>query len=150
MCVGQMQMICHFIYGTRAFVDFGVRGSPSPLGSWRTIKCVCLVAQSCLTLCNPMDYSPPGPSVYGIFPARIHSGLSFLPPGDLPSPGTKPLSPESPVFTSRFFATWEALRTTILNVIYLYLFHSLTMKSCCGLELLYGSIYLHKPALRLN
>ena len=31
--VGQMQMICHFIYGTRAFVDFGVRGSPSPLGS---------------------------------------------------------------------------------------------------------------------
>ena len=24
-----------------------------------------------LTLCNPMDGSPPGSSVYGIFPARI-------------------------------------------------------------------------------
>ena len=25
-----------------------------------------LVAQSCTTLCNPMDYSPPGSSVHGI------------------------------------------------------------------------------------
>ena len=30
-----------------------------------------LVAQSCLTLCNPMDRSPPGSSVYGILQARI-------------------------------------------------------------------------------
>ena len=30
-----------------------------------------LVAQSCLTLCNPMDYSPLGPSVYGILQATI-------------------------------------------------------------------------------
>ena len=29
------------------------------------------VAQSCPTLCNPMDYSPPGSSVHGIFQARI-------------------------------------------------------------------------------
>ena len=33
--------------------------------------CVCSVAQSCLTLCNPMDYSPPGSSVRGILQARI-------------------------------------------------------------------------------
>ena len=32
---------------------------------------VCLVAQSCLTLCNPMDCSPPGSSVHGISQARI-------------------------------------------------------------------------------
>ena len=30
-----------------------------------------LVTQSCLTLCEPMDYSPPGSSVHGIFQARI-------------------------------------------------------------------------------
>ena len=30
-----------------------------------------LVAQSCLTLCNPRDYSLPGSSVLGIFQARI-------------------------------------------------------------------------------
>ena len=28
-------------------------------------------AQSCLTLCNPMDYSPPGSSVHGVFQTRI-------------------------------------------------------------------------------
>ena len=34
--------------------------------------CVCvLVAQSCPTLCDPLDCSPPGPSVHGILQARI-------------------------------------------------------------------------------
>ena len=34
--------------------------------------CVCvLVAQSCPTLCNPTDCSPPGSSVHGILQARI-------------------------------------------------------------------------------
>ena len=28
-------------------------------------------AQSCLTLCNPMDYSLPGSSIHGIFQARV-------------------------------------------------------------------------------
>ena len=30
-----------------------------------------LITQSCLTLCDPMDYSPPGSSVHGILQARI-------------------------------------------------------------------------------
>ena len=29
------------------------------------------VAQSCLTLCDPMDCSPPGSSVHGSFQARV-------------------------------------------------------------------------------
>ena len=29
------------------------------------------VAQSCLTLSNPMDYSLPGSSIHGIFQARV-------------------------------------------------------------------------------
>ena len=37
----------------------------------RLCVCVCLVAQSCLTLCNPMDCSPSGSSVHGISQARI-------------------------------------------------------------------------------
>ena len=32
---------------------------------------LCLVAQLCLTLCDPLDYSPPGSSVHGIFQAGI-------------------------------------------------------------------------------
>ena len=31
----------------------------------------CSVTQSCLTLCNPMNYSQPGPTGHGIFQARI-------------------------------------------------------------------------------
>ena len=33
--------------------------------------CCCSVAMLCLTLCDPMDWSPPGSSVHGIFQARI-------------------------------------------------------------------------------
>ena len=33
--------------------------------------CVCMHAQSCPTLCNPMDSSPSGSSVHGILQARI-------------------------------------------------------------------------------
>ena len=29
------------------------------------------VAQSCPTLCDSMDYSPPGSSIHGIFQARV-------------------------------------------------------------------------------
>ena len=44
------------------------------------------VAQSCPTLCNPMDYK-----VHGILQARV--GSLSLAPGDLPKPGIKPRSP---------------------------------------------------------
>ena len=35
------------------------------------MKVKVLVAELCLTLCNPMDCSPPGSSVHGILQARI-------------------------------------------------------------------------------
>ena len=55
--------------------------------------CVCLVAQSCLILCNPMDYSPSGSIVHGGSPGKNTGvGLLCLPPGDLPNPGIEPRS----------------------------------------------------------
>ena len=45
--------------------------------------CVCvhahLVVQSCLTFCDPMNFSPPGSSVHGILQARIleQDAISF-------------------------------------------------------------------------
>ena len=36
-----------------------------------TRYCCCLVAETCLTLCNPVDCSPPSSSVHGISQARI-------------------------------------------------------------------------------
>ena len=49
----------------------------------------CLVAQLWVTLCDPMDCSPPVSSVYGIFQARTCTGLPFPSPGALPHPGIK-------------------------------------------------------------
>ena len=57
------------------------------------LPCVVLVVQSCLTLCDPIDYSPPGSSVHGIL-QESWSGLPFPSPGDLPNPRIEPRSPE--------------------------------------------------------
>ena len=54
------------------------------------VLCCAKSLQSCLILCNPMDCSPPGSSVWGILQARIWSGLPCPPPGNLPHPGIKP------------------------------------------------------------
>ena len=43
-------------------------GSPNTL--WK-VKVKVLVIQSCLTLCDTMDCSPPGSSVHGSFQARV-------------------------------------------------------------------------------
>ena len=51
-----------------------------------------LVTQSCLTLCNPMDSSPPGPLSVGFSGQEYWSGLPCPPPGDLPNPGVEPRS----------------------------------------------------------
>ena len=39
--------------------------------------CVCSVAKSCPTLCNPMDCSPPGSSVYGTSQAGILESVAI-------------------------------------------------------------------------
>ena len=46
------------------------------------------VAQSCLTLCDPMDHTG-----HGIIQARILEWGAFPSPGDLPNPGMEPRSP---------------------------------------------------------
>ena len=46
------------------------------------------VAQSCPTLCDPLDYT-----VHGILQARILGWAAFPSPGDLPNPGIKLRSP---------------------------------------------------------
>ena len=51
------------------------------------------VAQSCLTLSDPMDYSLPGFSIHGIFQARVLEWVAISFSGDLPDPGIKARSP---------------------------------------------------------
>ena len=51
---------------------------------------VCSVVQWCLTLCHPMDCSPPGCPWNSR--EEYWSGLPFPPPEDLPNPGIEPVS----------------------------------------------------------
>ena len=70
-----------------------------------------MCAQSSPTLCDPMDYKPPGSSVHEIFQARILEWVAISYSRDLPSPGIEPSSLESPALAGGFFtssATWEA------------------------------------------
>ena len=57
---------------------------------------LCLVAQLCLTLCDPMDNMQPARLLYPWRFSRQEywSGLPCPPPGNLPNPGIKPRSPE--------------------------------------------------------
>ena len=63
-----------------------------------------LVTQLCLTVCDPVDCSPPRSSVHGILQARILQWLAIPSPGDLPDPGIKPGSPSC--IAGRFFTVW--------------------------------------------
>ena len=51
---------------------------------------LCLVAQSCPTLCDPMDCSPPGSSVHGILQANTGVGCHALLQGIFPTQGSNP------------------------------------------------------------
>jgi len=49
--------------------------------------------QSCLVFCYPMDHSPPGSSVHGIFQARILEWVAMPSSRDLPDLGRESTSP---------------------------------------------------------
>ena len=61
--------------------------------------CVCTCVHthtcdwSCLTLCDPVDCSPPGSSVHGILQARVLEWVAILFSRDLSDPGIESGSP---------------------------------------------------------
>ena len=63
-----------------------------------------MLAQLCLTLCNPMDYiAHQAPLSMGFSRQEYWSGLLCPPPGDLPNSGIEPMSPVSPALADEFF-----------------------------------------------
>ena len=65
---------------------------------------MCLkLLQSCLMLCDSMDYSQPEST--GFSRQEYWSGLPCPPPRDLPDPGIEPGSLISPTLAGRFFTT---------------------------------------------
>ena len=56
-----------------------------------SLWCVCFKSlQSCPTLCEPMDCSPPSSSVQGFSRQEYWNGSPCPPPRDLPDPGIEP------------------------------------------------------------
>ena len=77
-----------------------------------------LVTQSCLTLWNPKDCSPPGSSVHGILQARILEWVSIPFSRDLSTTlsfldNQKPYSISEPLFWTSVLKLWHILRHRI-------------------------------------
>ena len=73
--------------------------------------------QPCLTLCDPMDYSPPGSSVYGILQARILEWVAMPSPMESSQPRDWTHVSMSPALAVRFFTT-SATRDTQVHYSY--------------------------------
>ena len=73
------------------------------------------VAQSCLTLCDPMDCSQPGSSVYGIFQARILEwvAISFSRGASWPRDWT-----QVSYIAGRHLTVWATKRELLIKVVY--------------------------------
>ena len=80
-----------------------------------------LVAQSCLTLCDPMDCSPPGSSVHGILQARILEWVAI--PFSRVSSQCRGWNrfPMSPALAGRFFTIWATREVLINHILIAYL-----------------------------
>ena len=78
-------------------------------------------AQSCPTLCNPVDCIPPGSSVHGVFQQEYWSGLPCPTPGDLFNPGIEPASLISPALAGRFFTAETPEKPKLMNTFYKYI-----------------------------
>ena len=63
------------------------------LNSVSTVVCCVLVSESCPTLCDPMDCSPPGSSVHGILQAGIMEWVAIPSSKYLSNPEIEPRCP---------------------------------------------------------
>ena len=70
-CIGRQILFPLCQLGIYTYIYFTICIYIKSLSSLKQTTVCVLVAQWCLTLCNPMDCSPPGFSVHGIFQARI-------------------------------------------------------------------------------
>ena len=71
LCVGMIVCVCVCVCVCACVCVCGCVGMDRLLSVNCFERHACLVAQSCLTLCDPMDCSPPDCSVHRILQARI-------------------------------------------------------------------------------
>ena len=100
----------------------------------RTLS-VCLLAQSCPTLCDLMDCSPPGSSVHGIFEAKILGWIAISYSRGSSRSRDQPMSLANPALAGRFFTTTPPGRHIFL-ILYTYMLFLLNyLKACSSFEI---------------
>ena len=74
----------------------------------QTVKgwCLCLIRQSCPTLCNPLDCSPPGYPVHWIFHTRILEWVASSSSRGHSQPKNQTCLSFVSCFAGRFFTRW--------------------------------------------
>ena len=82
----RLKIFCIYIFNSGIYVHISVTFPGTLYRYWG------LVGKSCLTLCDPMDYSPPGFFVHRISQARLLEWVAISFSRDLPDPGIKPTS----------------------------------------------------------
>ena len=105
--------------------------------------------QSCPTLCNPMDYSPPGSSVHGILQARKLEWVAM--PSSKGSSQPR-VSLTAPPLAGRFFitsTTWEAPFFIHFALIFVGK-QDCTEKQAPGVLTGYQNAWILVPVLLLN
>ena len=123
----------------------------------------CSVAKLCLTLCDPVDCSPPGSSVHGILQARILEWVAISFSRNLPNSGIEPLSPalaggfftteppEKPISVRTYIHTYIHTDTYYIFffLMFIYAFISAVRGPCCCAQAFSGCCEqeLH-PSLR--
>ena len=82
-------LVCHLLFHSVSSVCSSLNFLK--IVDLKSLSVLCLVAQSCLTLCGPMDSSPPGSSVHGDSPGKNPAvGCHALLQGIFPTQGQNP------------------------------------------------------------
>ena len=87
-------VLCDPIDGSRLSHPWDSPGKNTGVGCHLKVKSESEVAQSCLTLSDPIDCSLPGSSVYGIFQARVMEWVAIafsVVPNSLRPHGLQPI-----------------------------------------------------------
>ena len=90
---------------------------------------MCVHAQSCLTLCDPVDCSLPGSSVHGISQARVLEWVAIAFSRGSSLSGIQPVPPP---LAGRFFSTEPSLKPPGVNSKYKIELGSLVGVPCFG------------------
>ena len=97
------------------------RITPNKISFHNWVVALCSVTQPYLTLVTPWTVAHQAPLSMEFSRQEYWSGLPFPPPGDLPYPGTEPVSLMSPALADSFLktsASWEAhmIVKNIINI----------------------------------